>query len=376
MSRVLATVAALLLYFAAPASAGDLDSALASAMEGTKTPALAVLVMRDGKVAEEGVRGVRRNDRPDLARIDDVWHIGSDGKPMTATMIAKLVERGVLSWDTPLSKMLPDLATTMRPEYRDVTLVQLLSHRSGLAHDTNDTDFFNAFFKDKRPLPEQRLIYIAHALTELPAVKPGTEFSYSNTGFLIAAAAAERATGKTYEELMRSEVFGPLGMTAVGFGTTHEGQPQGHIDGKPVSKPEDSNPAMFAPAGNMYMPLRDWAKFCLDQLAGAKGHGKLLSAATYSMMQTKLPGATTGLSWGVQDSIAGRKGPVLVHGGSDGNWFALVALFPETGNGLLVASNAAESLGGDKAAMALMKAELKTLAPPAPPKPEQPAAPK
>jgi CubicO group peptidase (beta-lactamase class C family) len=245
-----------------------------------------------------------------------------------------------------------------------VTLVQLLSHRSGLPHDISDLKFIGTFYTDARPLRRQRLAYIARALKEPPAVPPGTAFSYSNTGFLIAAAIAERATGKSYENLIRREVFGPLGMTSAGFGPTHDGQPQGHVNGKPVSKPDDSNPLMFAPAGNMYMSLRDWAKFCLDQMAGLHGHGKLLSDASYKMMETPLPGTKNGLSWGIQESIAGRKGPALTHAGSDGNWNALVALFPETGNGALVATNSAEDMGGDKASTALLKALLPDLSPP------------
>jgi CubicO group peptidase (beta-lactamase class C family) len=365
-SRALGLLSALLLWLAAsttPAFAEDLDKVLASAMEGTKAPAMAMVVLRDGKVAGEAVRGVRRNDGTDPARIDDVWLIGSDAKPMTATLIARLVDRGVLSWDAPLSQMLPDLAATMRPEYRSVTLVQLLSHRSGLAHDTSDMAYFATFYADKRALRAQRLAYIDHALREPPAVPPGTSFSYSNTGFLIAAAIAEQKTGVSYEDLMRREVFGPLSMASVGYGTTHAGQPIGHQQGKPITKPEDSNPLMFAPAGNLHLSMRDWARFCIDQLAGAKGQGKLLSAASYRMMQTRLPGATSGLAWGVQDSIAGRRGPVLTHAGSDGNWNALVALFPATGNGVLVVTNSDEDMGGDKATKAVVKALLPELAP-------------
>ena len=151
---------------------------------------------------------------------------------------------------------------------------------------------------------------------------------------------------------MRREVFEPLGMASVGFGVTHEGQPAGHVGGKPVSNPDDSNPTMFAPAGNMHMSMRDWARFCLDQLAGARGQGKLLKPASYQMLQSPVSSDSGGLGWGVQASLAGRKGPVLVHAGSDGNWYALVALFPATGLGVLAAANAGEAMGGDKAARA------------------------
>jgi CubicO group peptidase (beta-lactamase class C family) len=344
------------------ARAADLDGVLATAMSGTKVPALSILTMRDGKIIGMAVRGVRRNDSTVPVRPDDVWLIGSDAKPMTAALVAKLVDRHLLHWDMPLSAMLPELAAKMRPEYRTVTLVQLLSHRSGLPHDDHDLSYFNTFFADRRPAQRQRYDYVAHALTDKPVAPPGTKFSYSNTGFLIAAVIAERAAGMPYEELIRREIFAPLGMTSVGFGVTSAGQPQGHHAGK-VASLKDANPEMFAPAGNLHMSLRDWAAFCLDQMAGYHGHGKLLTAASYRMMETRLPGAETGLAWGIQDSLAGRQGPVLTHAGSDGNWMALVALFPQSQSGVLTAANAGDDMGGEKAAKAALKAVLPELAP-------------
>jgi CubicO group peptidase (beta-lactamase class C family) len=345
----------------------DLDAVLKQAMDGTQTPALAALVMRDGKIAGQAVRGVRRNDQPDAVRADDVWLIGSTGKPMTVALIAKLVDRGVLSWDTPLAKMLPDLADSMRPEYRTVTLVQLLSHRSGLPENIGDLKFLDTFFTNSRPLPQQRLDLITAALKEAPAAAPGTEFVYCNTGFLIAAVIAERAAGADFEELMRREVFQPLGMDSAAFGPTHDGQPRGHRGGKPITammtKSDDGVPMMYTAAGNLHMSLHDWAQFCLDQLAGSRGNGKLLAPASYRLMQTAQPGSPSGMDWGVQDSIAGRKGPVLVHGGSDGNWLAWAVLFPEANTGVLAVANATEDMGGDKATKAVLGTLFTDLSP-------------
>jgi CubicO group peptidase (beta-lactamase class C family) len=350
------------------ARAVDAQAVLTSAMAGTKTPALSVLVMRDGKVAETGVLGVRRLGAAVPAQADDLWLIGSDAKPMTAAMVARLVERGTLSWDTPLEKMLPELAATMRPEYRGVTLVELLSHRAGLPHDTSDLDFFNTFFADTRPVADQRYAYVARALQEKPAGRRG-KYSYSNTGFLLAAVIAERAAHAPYETLMEREVFAPLGMKDVAFGVPGDGGLQGHHAGK-VATLKDANPAMFAPAGNIRLTMRDWASFCLDQMAGYHGSGKILTPASYRMMETRLPGAETGLSWGVQDSFMGHKGPALMHAGSDGNWMALVLLFPETQSGVLAAANAGEDMDGEKATKAVVKAVLPELpSPPAPAKP-------
>lgn len=345
----------------------DLDAVLAKAMHGTKVPAIAVLVMRNGELAQQAVRGVRRSDGTDPAQQGDVWLIGSNGKPMTAALIARLVDRDVLAWDAPLETMLPELAASMRPEYRSVTLIQLLSNHSGLARDLRDVAFLEAFMTDTRELPQQRLACVTRALKEAPELAPGTASAYSNTGFIIAAVIAERATGSSYEDLMRREVFQPLGMTSVGFGMTRDGQPRGHRGDKPVLSPparlDDGAPMMYAPAGYLHMSLRDWALFSLDQMAGSKGHGKLLRPASYTLMQTSRFGDHDGLGWGVQDSIAGRKGPVLVHGGSDGNWLAWVVLFPELGTGVLVAANAAGDMGGEAATNAVLGAVFPSLSP-------------
>lgn len=87
---------------------------------------------------------------------------------MTVAMEARLVESGILDWEAPLEKMLPDLAQGMRPEYRNVTLVQLLSHRAGLPRDLKNLRSVEHAFTDKRPLARQRLNYIVKAFKDKP----------------------------------------------------------------------------------------------------------------------------------------------------------------------------------------------------------------
>lgn len=365
--RSFAAAAALSLVAAMPAWAVDnLDGILNIAIAGSKVPAAGVLVMRNGQVEDQAVVGVRRNDGKDAVGIDDAWVIGSTGKVMTVAMVLRLAEQGKLSMDSPLAQMLPELAKGMRPEYRKLTLTEMLSHRAGFPRDLRNSKAIDAYFSDKRPLADQRLAYITAALKDKPAVKPGTAFSYSNTGYVIAAVIAEKVSGKGYDELMRSEVFGPLGMRTAGVGNTHDGQIRGHSKGKPklvMKREADGVPEMLAPAGFLHMSLADWARFNLDQLAGAKGEGKLLSAASYQLMQTAQPGSGSGLDWGVQSSIAGRKGPVLVHQGSDGNWLAIVVLFPEQGTGVLAIANAFEDMGADKVLNGMFMKLFPTLAP-------------
>ncbi|HEY3812028.1 MAG TPA: serine hydrolase domain-containing protein [Caulobacteraceae bacterium] len=333
----------------------DLDAVTADALKDSKVPAVGVLVIRDGAVAGKAVRGVRRNDRPDRVTPDDVWHIGSDGKSMTATMIARLIDRGVLSWDAPLEKMLPELAADMQPAYRPATLVTLMAHHAGLPHDYSDEKALVRFFDDPRPTTAQRLDYFKLALAEAPVNTPGTAFSYSNTGFLLAAACAEHATGQSYEALMQREVYDPLGMRTAAIGVTHDPQTRGHVNDHPASE-KDAIPRFFGPAGNMYMSLDDWSRFAIDQIDGWHGHGKLLKPATYHKLQTPaFPPDTAGLGWGASPTALGRKGPALTHAGSDGTMYAIICLFPEARTGLLVACNAGEAMGGDKVVKAAMK---------------------
>ena len=184
ISQILAVGAAMLLIGGATAaSSKDLGPILEAAM-------------KDSKVAGKVVRGVRRNDGTDRVRETDVWHIGSDGKAMTATMVARLVDRGVLSWSKPPEEMLPDLAAGMRPEYRRVTLAQLLSHHSCLPENIVDEKTLETMFNEtgSATLSQRRLKYVARAVQDAP-VGPTENFSYSNTGLLIAAVIAQRATG-------------------------------------------------------------------------------------------------------------------------------------------------------------------------------------
>lgn len=362
ISRLAVLLAICTGVFAAPAFADDLDAILSKAAAGKKAPGAGLLIIQDYGIVDEAVHGVRSLSDPTPVSRSDVWNIGSDGKAMTAVMIARLVDRGVLSWESTIGGVLPDMAGEVRPEYRAITLLQLLTHTSGLPENIRDEKALNSLFYDESSasLSERRRAYIARALQDAPVGRAG-RFSYSNTGFLIAASMAETASKETYESLMRDEVFTPLGMTSAGFGRPPIGQPAGHRQGR-IAVPRDVNPDFFAPAGNIYLSLEDWARFCMDQLRGANGKGALLKPQTYSVTQSPPPGAPVSMGWFVRDSIAGLPGPVYYHEGSDGAWFAVVALFPASGSGVLAVTNGGKDMGGQTLALAAAMNAAKLLA--------------
>jgi CubicO group peptidase (beta-lactamase class C family) len=328
------------LALAAAAPPPKARSLLAEAMHDRQVPAMAIVLIRHGAVVEEAARGLRSAAGVAAVGRGDLWHIGSDAKAMTATMIARLVERGVLSWDKPLDRLLPELAADMNPGYRNVTLNELLSHRAGL-HDQIDSAVLEAFYSDRRPLHVQRLDYVRMALEAPPAYPPGSEARYSNRGTIIAALAAERATGLSYEALMRREVFLPLAMASARFDPTRPGDLVGHEAGKPRNGLHADNPPVDAPAGEVRLSMGDWAKFAIDQMVGERGRGKLLTAASYRLLHTGQGGTIFGLGWDVRPVLNGVKGRFLTHGGSNGYWTARIVLEPDTESGVLIAANCA-----------------------------------
>ena len=124
-----------------------------------------------------------------------------------------------------------------------------------------------------------------HYLSRKPASRVG-EFAYSNVGYVIAGAIAEERTGRTWEDLIRSEVWRPLGIRSGGFGPPGKSgrydQPLGHeaLEGKwvpldPESRDSD-NPEAFGPAGTVHMTLGDWMLFAQDHIDGERGIGGTL----------------------------------------------------------------------------------------------------
>lgn len=344
---------------------------LTQAMTGTAVPGMAAVVIRNFRPQRETVAGIRRLGSVAPIRRGDRWHLGSDGKAMTATLIARLVESGALSWEARLEQMLPDLTSVMRDEYRDVTLPDLLSHRSGLPENPRDTDFLITFVRNPAPLPQQRTRYITAALDEAPAVPTRADPSYSNTGFIIAGAIAERVTGRPYETLMQEEVFAPLRMRSVAYESydAREGpnEPIGHTSGRVADQLYDPNPPVMAPSDcGFRLSLRDWSRFCVDQMRGEHGDGRLLRAETYRFLHARQGDKPFALGWEARARIFGRQGPVINHSGSNGNWMAQAVLFPEVGDGALVVSNSAYGTDGNTVSEAVLRQLVQTLSEPVP----------
>jgi CubicO group peptidase (beta-lactamase class C family) len=312
-------------------------------------PALAGAVLTSRGLVDIGAVGIRKAGAEIPVTDADEWHLGSDTKAMTATVIASLVEKGKLAWDVTMERMFPEVAKSMNAEMRGVTLLELLSHRAGLPHDVNWREASRS-----GNLREQREAVVRMAAAIQPLSPPGSKYEYSNLGYVLAGAMAERVTNTAWEELITRAIFEPLGMKSAGFGGTGTpgkiDQPWPHFaTGKPAENngPMVDNPEVMGPAGTVHCSLADWAKFVADHLRGERGERALLRPESYRMLHTPPFGGNYATGWLVVERPWGG-GTVLTHAGSNTMNYAVVWMAPKRDFAVLVCTNQ----GGDAAAKA------------------------
>ena len=337
----------------------DLSELLEKERQVQGLPAVAAVVIKGDKIVAQGVVGIRKLGRPERARIDDRWHLGSCTKSITATMIGILVEQGRLSWDTSIAEALPDLTTIMRPEYRDVTIEMLLANRGGIRHEWDVPGLWDRLWKREGTPVEERRKMAGVMLSQPPKVPPGQYF-YSNCGFGIAGHMAEVIMDKPWEQLVRELVFEPLGMESAGFGVPWEEEPPTdpwphERDGTPVTPgPFADNPPSIGPGATIHASISDWAKYIIEHLRGARGkNGRLLRANTYRRLHQgqRIDGSKDeyALGWMVvyrswaKGKRFGDKGRCLHHAGSNNSWFMLAWIAPERDFAVLATTN----IGGE-----------------------------
>ena len=303
-------------------------------------PALAGAVVTSGGITSIAVTGVRKSGTDVPATLDDLWHLGSDTKAMTAVLIGTLVEEGSLGWGTSIGDVFPELIPGMSGEVARITLLHLLSHRSGLPANLP----WSLLSAKGMPMEQRQAVVKAAVALKLQSA-PGAEFLYSNLGYVIAGAMAERVTGKSWEELLPARVCRPLGMTTTGFGGLGTpgvvDQPWPHDDkGNPLPEngPEIDNPEVMGPAGTVHCSLADWARFIADMLRGLRGEKALLKPETYRLLTTPPFGGNYALGWAVNDRSWGG-GKVLAHNGSNTMNLATAWLAPLKDFAILIVTN-------------------------------------
>jgi D-alanyl-D-alanine carboxypeptidase len=339
-------------------------------------PAMTVAVWQNDQQIVHITRGLRAADSTSQATNDDLWHLGSCGKVMTAVVILRLVDRGVLQLDSPIVNSLPAaLQTLMHPSLKRVTLAQLLSHTSGI-YDEND---WRNILKGKVALrfPQiqdgaERELWqaVSLAIERKPEHPPGEVFQYSNLGYMLAGFVAAQVAKTPWQQLVRNELFQPLGLTTAIFGlpgkVSSVEQPQGHehtfkwlvipITRAITPTAQNADPAYYGAAGLVSMSIQDWSAFLRMVLAGHQYQSNFLSAKSFTRLLTPVMSKNfSEYGFGVRIT-KGRegKGVLLDHTGSNGYWRAHFQIDTERNRIVLMAANlGAENV--DKAFADVMK---------------------
>ncbi|MBB6096271.1 CubicO group peptidase (beta-lactamase class C family) [Povalibacter uvarum] len=347
----------------APAAGVVGDNRLAELAEWARdtqdVPAMAVVLVRNGQIAESVVVGRRSAASSVPVTLSDRWHMGSLTKAMTATLAAVLVEDGVIDWDTTAQQVWPEAASQMHADFRDATLRQFLSHTSGLRRDDN---FGPAQDGAPGTVTEKRRAWAVDLLSHGALVNRGV-FSYSNVGYMIAGAMLEARGGASWETLLTDRVFAPLGMVRSGFGAPGTAgqldQPLGHrsesrgFSPVDLTNPDANIPIAVGPAGSVHTTLDDYARFMLAHIDGERGTPNLVSVESYRVLHEGV-GGNYALGWGAQSALSTLGAAGLTHTGTIGLWYSLVWLAPTLDAGVMIAVNG----GGDRSLAAIEQMDL------------------
>jgi len=349
-------------YLLVPARAGEskppaldeqaVEAIVKKAMKKFEAPGVAVAIVRGDRVVYLKGHGLRELGKEAPVTPDTLFAIASCSKAFTATAIGFLVQEGKMGWDDPVRKHLPAFRLSDPLADRDVTLRDLLCHRTGvIRHD---------ILWLVQPWGRDEMIRRSGSLK---ADKPfRSEYGYNNLQFLAAGEAAGRAAGTSWEQLVRSRILDPLGMKATNFSIADLEKAADHA--RPHARtPRDVGPVRaiaplpidnVAPAGAINSNVRDLSAWLRFQLAEGTWEGKpLLKAAI--LRQTHTPQVVTpipeelkkvvrgvtvqgsyGLGWHIED-YRGRRS--VEHGGSLNGFRSRVLLLPEENIGIAVLTN-------------------------------------
>lgn len=277
--------------------------------------------------------GVRKKGSPEQITTDDHFHLGSCTKAMTSALLATLIADNEIQWETTLIEVFPEFEDSIHQDYHNVTLHQLVTHRSGVESNAVNWQAYTDL-----EIKERRLNIMKDNLKDASQIGVG-EFNYSNLGYMIAGSMAERITGLSWETLMKDRLFEPLGMNSAGFGppgtTGHVDQPWGHTKRGGKWQPRQlDNPEALGPAGTVHCSIEDWGKFI--RLFLTQDNSTLLDRNQLDKLTEPVGDYACG--WGVAQR-QWADGMVITHNGSNTIWYITVWIAPEINRAFIAGTN-------------------------------------
>ena len=336
----------------------DLDRFVEATMRQFDVPGVALAIVHDGKVIVARGYGVKKLGDPAPVGPRTRFGIASNTKAFTATALGILVEEGKVDWDAPVIRYLPDFALYDPYVTRELTVRDLLVHRSGLGLGAGDLLWWPASTYDRHEIA-RRLRYIK------PATSFRSAYAYDNVLYLVAGELIERVSGQSWEEFVQSHILARVGMT--GSNVRHSdaerggdvATPHAMVDGtvRPIAPFASDN---TNPAGGINSNAEDMAKWMIVQLdSGRLADGSRLfqPATTRQLWRVVTPmpiGAPPpglehlapnfngyALGFGVSDYRGHKK---LQHSGGLPGYVSLVTMIPDQRLGVAVLTNQESTL--------------------------------
>lgn len=328
----------------------ELDRYIAKVLADGGIPGLAVAVVRNDSVLVAKGYGVRELGRPGLVDENTVFDIASLAKSFTATAAAILVDRGVLRWDDPVRRHLPDLVLPSAELSAGATVRDFLSHRTGL-ESANMMWVLTAVDRAE----------MLRRARHLPVVAPLRQrMLYSNVGYTVAGEAAAAAAGTSFDELLRDVVIRPLRLPRTTWtyeqaaGMPNVASSHATIAGRqqPIRRETQRRPIAAAAAvqssvGDLTRWMRlhlnngilDGTRFVSDSAMREMHSIQIRLQTTPAMRAARLVQDSIvgyGLGWQVMDY---RGHPMVWHSGNGDGQIAYMALLPRDRFGVVVVVN-------------------------------------
>ena len=316
-----------------------------------EVPGAAVAIVKDGHVVLTQGFGVRTLGESTPVDADTLFAIASNTKAFTAALLATLVDEGVLNWNDRVIDHLPEFCLYDAYATRELTVRDLLSHRSGIASGGGDLLWLRSTYTRDEILHRIRFIK--------PAYSFRSRYGYQNVMFIATGELAEAVSGKSWDSLLAERIFTPLGMTSSNTtirkrdGSGNWATPHVRVKGT-VQTITPENVDNLGGAGAINASAADLSHWLLLQL----GRGKFRDVRVYSQKQagqmwtphTILPigkpspqlasrhphFAAYGLAWRLKD-YRGRK--LVHHGGGLAGMTSLTTLVPEENLGIVILTN-------------------------------------
>ncbi|HET9360153.1 MAG TPA: serine hydrolase domain-containing protein, partial [Vicinamibacterales bacterium] len=327
----------------------ELSKFVESGREKLRVPGIAIGLVQDGKVVFAGGFGAKEIGKPAKPDADTLFMVASNTKAMTTLMLAKLLDEGKLTWETPVTKLLPsfklgDADTTSR-----VLVKHLICACTGLPR------------QDYEWLLQYEGVTAEGALKTLATIQPTTKFGelfqYSN---LLAAAAGyvgghvafpSLELGAAYDRAMQTRVFGPLGMASTTFdfrralAANHAAAHAPDIDGTPARAVMEVNYSVIPvrPAGGAWSSVRDMLKYVQMELDEGALPGGRRYVSKDALLARRAPQVSVGrdITYGMGLVVETTYGtPVVQHGGALIGYHSDMMWLPEHNVGAVILTNA------------------------------------